>query len=105
MAAFEPGAYAREPTGGRYIHSGHDGLRRSTSSYSRMAAESRWSIAQRWTTRVCALEWRFVRWGQTELPPRAGLAAHMRGQRGKLVAGRVCDDIEPPLPRVATASK
>ena len=27
VAAFEPGAYVREPAGGRHIHRGHDGLR------------------------------------------------------------------------------
>ena len=27
VAVFEPGAYAREPAGGRYIHRGQDGLR------------------------------------------------------------------------------
>ena len=38
-----------------------------------------------------------VRWGQTELPPQAGVAVYVRGDGGKLAAARIYDDVDPPL--------
>ena len=105
VAAFEPGAYAREPAGGRYIHRGHDGLRAFYEQlFSNGGGISLEHCAVLDDARACALEYNVVRWGKTELPPQAGLAVYVRGQSGKLVAARIYDDIEPPLPRVATAS-
>jgi hypothetical protein len=106
VAAFEPGAYAREPAGGRYIHRGHDGLRAFYEQlFSNGGGISLEHCAVLDDARACALEYNVVRWGKTELPPQAGLAVYVRGQSGKLVAARIYDDIEPPLPRAATASK
>jgi hypothetical protein len=48
--------------------------------------------------RVCALEYNVVRYRKTELPPQAGLAVYSRGESGKLVAARIYDDVDPPLP-------
>ena len=105
VAAFEPGAYAREPAGGGYIHRGHDGLR---VFYEQLFSNGGGISLEHYAVlddgRACALEYNVVRWGKTELPPQAGLAVYVRGQSGKLVAARIYDDIEPPLPRVATAS-
>jgi len=42
-----------------------------------------------------------VRWGQTELPPEAGIAVYVRGQSGKLAVARIYDDSEPPLTHLA----
>ena len=47
--------------------------------------------------RVCGLEYNVVRWGQTELPPQAGMAVHVRGASGRLAAVRTYDDVDPPL--------
>jgi hypothetical protein len=47
--------------------------------------------------RTCALEYNVVRWGQTELPPEAGIAVYVRGESGKLSAARIYDDADPPL--------
>ena len=47
--------------------------------------------------RACALEYNVVGWGQTQLPPQAGVAVYVRGQSGKLAAARVYDDADPPL--------
>jgi SnoaL-like domain len=106
VAVFEPGAYAREPAGGRYIHRGHDGLRAFYEQlFSNGGGISLEHCAVLDDARACALEYNVVRWGKTELPPQAGLAVYVRGQSGKLVAARIYDDVEPPLPRVATASK
>ena len=35
------------------------------------------------------------RWGKTELPPEAGVAAYARGERGRLTAARIYDDTDP----------
>jgi hypothetical protein len=106
VAAFEPGAYAREPAGGRYIHRGHDGLRAFYEQlFSNGGGISLEHCAALDDARACALEYNVVRWGKTELPPQAGLAVYVRGQSGKLVAARIYDDVEPPLPRVETASR
>jgi hypothetical protein len=55
--------------------------------------------------RACALEYNVVRWGETKLAPQAGLAVYVRGQSGKLVAARIYDDVDPPLPRMRKAAK
>jgi hypothetical protein len=38
-----------------------------------------------------------VSWGETELPPEAGVAVYVRGQSGRLAAARIYDDTDPPL--------
>ena len=47
--------------------------------------------------RSCALEYNAVAWGQTELPPEAGMAVYVRGDSGKLATARIYDDVDPPL--------
>lgn len=106
VAAFEPDGYAREPAGGQYIHTGHDGLR---AFYEQLFSNGGGIPLEHCAViddaRACALEYNVVRWGKTDLPPQAGLAVYVRGQSGKLVAARIYDDIDPPLTRAATASK
>jgi len=106
VAAFEPDAYAREPAGGGYIDRGHDGLR---AFYEHLFSNGGGIPPEHCAViddaRACALEYNVVRWGETELTPQAGLAVYVRGQRGKLVAARIYDDIDPPLPRMQKASK
>jgi len=106
VAAFEPDAYAREPAGGGYIDRGHDGLR---AFYEHLFSNGGGIPPEHCAViddaRACALEYNVVRWGETELTPQAGLAVYVRGQSGKLVAARIYDDIDPPLPRMQKASK
>jgi hypothetical protein len=47
--------------------------------------------------RVCVLEYNVVRWGETELPPEAGVVVYVRGESGRLAAARIYDDTDPPL--------
>jgi SnoaL-like domain len=98
VAAFEPEGYAREPAGGQYIHGGPDGLR----SFYQLLFSNDGGIALEHCAliddkRACALEYNVVRWGQTELPPEAGVAVYVRGNSGKLTAARIYDDVDPPL--------
>ena len=99
VAAFEPQGYAREPAGRQYLHTGPDGLR----SFYQLLFSNDGGIPLEHCAliddkRTCALEYNVVRWGQTELPPEAGVAVYARGQSGKLTAVRIYDDVDPPLP-------
>ncbi len=98
VAAFEPGGYAREPAGGRYVHRGTDGL---CAFYQRLFSNGGGIPLEHCALiddeRACALEYNVVRWGKTELPPQAGVAVYVRGQSGKLAAARIYDDADPPL--------
>jgi hypothetical protein len=105
LAAFEPDGYAREPTGGEYVHRGSDGLR---AFYERLFSNGGGIPLEHCSIvddgRVCVLEYNVVRWGKTELPPEAGVAVYARGQSGKLAAARIYDDVDPPLPVVSAPS-
>jgi hypothetical protein len=96
VASFEPDGYARTGGGGEDIHRGPDGLR---AFYERMFANGGGipleSCAHVDDGRACALEYNVVRWGTTELSPRAGLAVYARGRSGKLAAARIYDDADP----------
>lgn len=98
VATFEPDGYAREPAGGQYFHRGPDGLRafyeRLFSNHGGIPLEH---CALTDDERACALEYNVVRWGNTELPPQAGVAVYVRGDTGKLAAARIYDDADPPL--------
>lgn len=98
VAAFDPGGYAREPAGARYIHTGADGLR---DFYARQFADDGGIRLERCAltddAHACALEYNVVRWGQTELPPQAGIAVLVRGENGRLAAVRIYDDADPSL--------
>ena len=45
----------------------------------------------------CALEYNYVRWGDHDLAPQAGIAIYERGTNGLLAAARLYDDLEPPI--------
>ncbi|HXD59436.1 MAG TPA: nuclear transport factor 2 family protein [Thermoleophilaceae bacterium] len=98
VAAFEPDGYAREPAGGAYVHKGAGALR---DFYELLFSNGGGIPLEHCTVidngRACALEYNVVRWGETELPPQAGVAVYERGQSGRLAAARVYDDVDPPL--------
>ena len=98
LAAFEPDAYAREPAGGPYIHSGRAGLRAFYEHlFSNGGGIPLEHCAMIDTGRECAIEYNVVSWGRTELPPEAGVAVYVRGESGKLSAARIYDDVDPPI--------
>jgi hypothetical protein len=98
VATFEPDGYAREPAGGRHVHTGRDQLRalfeRLFSNDGGIPLEHCALIDDH---RACALEYNVVRWGRTDLSPQAGVAVYVRGESGKLAAARIYDDVDPPL--------
>jgi hypothetical protein len=97
VAAFEPDGYAREPAGSQYVHEGRDGLR----AFYELLFSNGGGIPLEHCALIddkhaCAMEYNVVRWGETELPPQAGVAVYVRGETGKLAAARIYDDVNPP---------
>jgi len=98
VAAFEPDGYAREPAGGRHVHTGPAGLRAFYELlFSNDGGIPLEHCAVTEDERAYALEYNVVRWGQTQLPPEAGIAVYVRGETGKLAAARIYDDCDPPV--------
>jgi hypothetical protein len=98
VAMFESDGYVREPAGGHHVHRGAEGLgefyERQFSNGGGIRLE-RCALTE--DEHACALEYNVVRWGQTELPPEAGIAVYVRGESGQLAAARIYDDVDPPL--------
>jgi hypothetical protein len=103
LAAFEPDGYAREPAGADYVHRGLDALR---AFYAQMFSNGGGISLEHCELvddgRMCALEYNVVRWGESELPPEAGVAVYVRGASGLLTAARIYDDADPPTGVQAT---
>ena len=98
LASFESGGYAREPAGADYVHQGPEGLREFYKwLFSNGGGIPLEHCSVTADERTCALEYNVVRWGETELPPEAGVAVYVRGESGKLAAARIYDDADPPL--------
>jgi hypothetical protein len=97
VATFEPDGYAREPSGGEYLHRGAEGLR---GLYAHLFANGGGIGLEHCTLTDdgvrCAIEYNCVRWGVTDIPPQAGVAVYERGSSGLLAAARIYDDVEPP---------
>jgi hypothetical protein len=97
VRTFEPDGYAREPSGGAYLHRGVEGLREL---YAHLFANGGGIPLEHCTLTDdgvrCAIEYNCVRWGVTDIPPQAGVAVYERGNSGLLSAARIYDDVEPP---------
>ena len=98
VATFETLGYAREPSGGAYLHRGTEALRRL---YAHLFANGGGIPLEHCTLTDdgvrCAIEYNCVRWGLTDVPPQAGVAVYERGSgRLLLLAARIYDDVEPP---------
>jgi hypothetical protein len=120
VATFEPDGYAREPSGGAYLHRGPDELRTFyaalfgrgsgilqrgpeplRSLYETLFSDGGGGIPLEHCTLTddgvrCAIEYNCVRWGEDEVPPQAGVAVYERGSSTLLTAARIYDDVEPP---------
>ena len=97
VRTFEPNGYAREPSGGSYLHRGAEGLREL---YAHLFANGGGIPLEHCTLTDdgvrCAIEYNCVRWGVTDIPPQAGVAVYERASSGLLSAARIYDDVEPP---------
>jgi hypothetical protein len=94
---FGPDGYAREPSGGAYLHRGVEGLREV---YVHMFANGGGIPLEHCSITddgvQCAIEYNCVRWELTDIPSQAGVAVYERGSGGLLAAARIYDDVEPP---------
>jgi hypothetical protein len=97
VGIFEPEGYAREPSGGAYLHRGAEVLREL---YAHLFANGGGIGLEHCTLTDdgvrCAIEYNCVQWGVTEIPPQAGVAVYERGNGGLLAAARIYDDVQPP---------
>ena len=97
VGTFEPDGYAREPSGGAYLHLGAEALREL---YAHLFANGGGITLEHCTLTDdsvrCVIEYNCVRWGLTDIPPQAGVAVYERGSSGLLAAARIYDDVEPP---------
>src|SRR3712207_3017266 len=97
VRTFETDGYAREPSGGAYMHRGTEGLREL---YAHLFANDGGIPLEHCTLTDdgvrCAIEYNCVRWGKDEVPPQAGVAVYERGGSGLLSAARIYDDVNPP---------
>ena len=97
VGTFEADGYAREPSGGAYLHRGAEGLREL---YAHLFANDGGILLEHCTLTDdgvrCAIEYNCVRWGKDEVPPQAGVAVYERGGSGLLSAARIYDDVDPP---------
>jgi len=98
VGTFEADGYAREPSGGAYLHRGAEGLREL---YAHLFANDGGIALEHCTLTDdgvrCAIEYNCVRWGKDEVPPQAGVAVYERGGSGLLSAARIYDDVNPPV--------
>lgn len=99
LACLEPDAVVREPAGGEFVYTDHDGHRRF---YRGILARGGILLDHCSVTdegAACAIEYNVVRWGDVELPvPHPGVAVYERSPRGLIRAVRIYDDVEPPEP-------
>jgi hypothetical protein len=97
VGTFETDGYAREPSGGAYLHRGAEGLREL---YAHLFANGGGIGLEHCTLTDdgvrCAIEYNCVRWGVTDIPPQAGVAVYERGGGRLLAAARIYDDVQPP---------
>jgi len=97
VRTFEPDGYYREPIGPHLTHRGTAELRSFFTE--RIGARGGIVLEPCEVTDDgvrCALEYNCVRWGDSDLPPQAGLGVYERGPDGLLAAARIYDDVEPP---------
>lgn len=96
LACFDPGGYAREPSGGDYAYRGPERLREF---YGAILASGGIALEHCTVTddgTRCAVEYNAVRWGEIAIPPQAGVAVYERAPSGLLGAARIYDDVDPP---------
>ena len=75
VAAFEPDGYVREPAGDAHVHRGTDELRALFALFFSNGGGIPLEHCRVFDDgRSCALEYNVVAWGETELPPEAGIA-------------------------------
>jgi hypothetical protein len=97
VTLFAKEAYVREPCGDAFKHSGQAALNKF---YKTALAEGGIPLEHCTCTYdgiKCAVEYNIRKWGESELPPQAGIAVYEQNSRGRLAAVRIYDDVTPPI--------
>ncbi len=98
VATFARDGYLRESAGPASTHRGTEDLRSFfTAQFSSGGGIEVESCAITDDGVRCALEYNYLRWGDHDLPPQAGLVVFERGAQGLLAAVRVYDDVAAPM--------
>jgi len=90
---FEPEGYFREPSGGDFVFSGLDDVRRFMTDILSAGGIGLEHCTVTDDGVVCAIEFNAVSFGQRPIEPQAGVAAYERGRSGKLRGARIYDDV------------
>ena len=93
LEVFEPDGYAREPSGGEYVHRGEEGLREFYGALFAVGGVGLEHCSATDDGVCCAVEYNVMQWGSTALAPQAGIAVYERGRSGLLAAARIYDDV------------
>lgn len=95
LGVFTEDAVAREPSGGAYVYDTPDRRREFYGAILKAGGIRllHCSITDDGTS--CAIEYIVTRWGETPLPPQAGVAVYVRAG-DRLSAARIYDDVSPP---------
>jgi len=93
LNTFEPDGYFREPSGGIYVHRGHDALRQFLSAILSGGGIHLEHCTVTDDGVVAAIEFNAVQFGDKKLEPQAGVAVYERGPTGRLAAARIYDDV------------
>ena len=95
---FTSDGYAREPSGANFRYQGADKLREF---YGMLFSNEGGVVLEHCSLtddgKRSAIEYNVVKWGQSEVPPQAGVAIYDYNEHEKLTAARIYDDVDPPL--------
>jgi hypothetical protein len=98
LALFVEDGYAREPSGDRFKYKGPQGLRQFYAGALSAGGIKLEHCTATFDGMCCAIEFIAVEWAEVRLPPQAGIAVYELAASDKLMAARIYDDVEPPLP-------
>jgi hypothetical protein len=97
LACFDRDGYAREPSGGEYVYRGPERLREMYAAFFAGGGITLEHCTVTDDGTRCALEYNATAWGETAIPPQAGVAVYERAPSGLLGAARIYDDVQPPI--------
>jgi quercetin dioxygenase-like cupin family protein len=97
LGLFSADGYVREPSGERYKHSGTEGRKGFYSMALNAGGVVLYHCSATFDGNSFAVEYICDRWGQSELPPQAGMAVYEFAAADQLRAVRIYDDVSPPF--------
>jgi hypothetical protein len=93
VATFEPDGSFREPSGGSFVFTGLDDLRRFMTNILSAGGIGLEHCTVTDDGVACAIEFNAISFGPRPIEPQAGVAVYERGPGGKLRSARIYDDV------------